>query len=61
MMGRHRIQNPTATVDQRGGIAAAGCTHHQGHSALIASVWIETLHCRAQRRAERRNRSPRAA
>ena len=61
MMGRHRAWSATAKVDQRGGLAVTGCTHRQGHSALIATAWIETLHSRAERNAARHNRSSRAA
>lgn len=57
MIGRHRVQCATAIVDQRGGLAAAGCIHHQGYSAIVAAAWIELLHSRAQRRAERHARS----
>ena len=61
MMGRHLAGSASTIMDQRGGVAATGCTHRQGHSALIATAWIETLHSRAERSAERHNRAPRAA
>ncbi|MCX2715236.1 hypothetical protein [Mycolicibacterium sp. J2] len=48
-----RTLTACAAVDQRAGAAAAGRTHHHGHSALLAAAWIETLNSRAQRRAER--------
>lgn len=47
----------TGAVDQRAGVAAAGRTQRQGHTAALAAVWIETLHNRAERSAERRLRS----
>lgn len=40
-------------VDERAGAATVGRAHHHGHAAIIAAAWIETLHSRAQRRAER--------
>jgi hypothetical protein len=46
-----------ATVDQRAGVAAAGRVQHQGHLAVLAAAWIETLHNRAERSAERHLRS----
>jgi hypothetical protein len=54
--GRHALI-VAATLDQRGGAAVAGCVHHQGHSAILAVAWIETLHNRAERSAERHLRS----
>lgn len=56
-----RIAIVTTAVDQRGGTAAAGRTHHHGQSEIIAAAWIESLHSRAQRNAERRERAHRAA
>ncbi len=56
-----RTLTTCATVDQRAGAAAAGRTHHHGHSAVLAAAWIETLNSRAQRNAERRERAHRAA
>jgi hypothetical protein len=47
----------TATLDQRSGAAVAGRIHHQGHSAILAVAWIETLHNHAERSAERHLRS----
>ena len=47
----------TGAVDQRGGAAAAGQTHPDGHSAILAAAWIETLNNRAERSAERHLRS----
>ncbi|ULN44760.1 hypothetical protein MI149_30160 (plasmid) [Mycolicibacterium crocinum] len=41
------------TVDQKAGAAAAGRSQHQGHSAVLAAAWIETLNNRAERNAER--------
>jgi hypothetical protein len=57
MIARHQIRCAAGLVDQRGGVAAAGCTHQDGHSAIVATAWIETLHSRAQRSAERHARS----
>ena len=59
MMDRNLAASASAIMDQRGDVAATGYTHRQGHSALMATAWIETLHSRAERTAERR--SPRAA
>lgn len=45
------------SVDQRAGAAAAGRIRDQGHSAVLAAAWIETLDNRAERSAERHLRS----
>jgi len=57
MIARHQMRCVIGLVDQRGGVAAAGCTHRIGYSAIVATAWIETLHSRAQRSAERHARS----
>jgi hypothetical protein len=41
------------------GAAVADYTNPLGHSARTAHAWLETLHTRAQIRAERHLRSPR--
>lgn len=46
-----------STVDQRARAAAAGFIHHHEHSAVLAAAWIDTLHNRAERSAERHLRS----
>lgn len=56
-MTARRFALVSSAVDQRGGAAAAGAVHHQGHAELTAAAWIETLHSRAQRSAERHLRS----
>lgn len=43
----------------RAGAAAAGPTHPFGSAARTAHVWTETLHTRAQIRAERHLRGAR--
>jgi hypothetical protein len=55
-MRRHRGLRAVPTADQRGGVAATG-PRDNGHSAIIAAAWIETLQSRAQRDAERHLRS----
>lgn len=52
MIGRHTLV-VTATMDQRGGASVGGRVHHQGHAAILAAAWIETLHNRAERSGER--------
>ena len=44
-------------VDHRAGAAAVGHCHQQGHAAVLAAAWIETLHNRAERKAERHLRT----
>lgn len=56
-MRRHRGLRAVPTADQLGGVAATGRTRDNGDSAIIAAAWIETLHSRAQRSAERHLRS----
>ena len=59
MMGCHLAGSASAIMDQRGGVAATGCTHRQGHSVLIATAWIETLHTRANADRPISRRAPR--
>lgn len=46
-------------IASRAGDAVAANTHTHGQSAPTAHTWMETLHVRAQIRAERHLRGPR--
>lgn len=48
-------------LDRQAGANAAARVHSHGQSVRAAGAWIDTLHARAQRRAERHPRSHRAA
>jgi hypothetical protein len=48
----HRQSSDTLIAD-RGAAAVTAATQTHGRSATAAHVWIETLHVRAQIRAER--------
>ena len=55
---------PPATVadlDHQAAARACATVHHQGQSVRVAVAWIDTMHTRAQRRAERHPRGHRAA
>lgn len=53
---RQRL-HAVSVVDYRGGTVCAGTTRCAGDSAIIAAAWIESLHSRAQRHAERHLRT----
>lgn len=53
MIGGHRAPSVTVAIGDLAGTAAAGQTRHQGRAQAVATAWIETLHTRAQLRAER--------
>jgi len=59
----HRTASLAAStgLDRQAGANASARAHGAGQSVRIAHCWIDTLHTRAQRRAERHNRSHRAA
>ena len=46
-----------AAIARRAGAAVAAYTQSHGHSAPTEHAWIETLHARAQIRAERHARN----
>jgi hypothetical protein len=48
-------------LDRQAGTNASARTHGDGQSVRVAHCWIDTPHTRAQRRAERHNRSHRTA
>jgi hypothetical protein len=48
-------------LDRQAGANASAHAHSDGQSVRVAHVWIDILYTRAQRRAERHNRSHRAA
>jgi hypothetical protein len=56
----HRSTATSAAItglDRQAGANTSTHTHGDGQSVRVAHSWIDTLHTRAQRRAERRNRS----
>jgi len=57
------MTTPPAVLDNliagQAGAAAAGTAHRAGYAARTARVWAETLHSRAQIRAERHLRGSR--
>jgi len=46
-------------IAARAGAAAAGCAHPFGRAERTARTWTDTLHTRAQIRAERHRRRTR--
>ena len=59
----HRTETLAAAtgLDRQAGTNAGGRAHHPGQSVRAAVAWIDSLHSRAQRRAERHPRTHRAA
>ncbi|TXH22923.1 MAG: amidohydrolase [Mycobacterium sp.] len=59
----HRAESLAAVtgLDYQAGANAGGRAHHPGQSVRVAEAWIDTLHSRRQRRAERHPRAHRAA
>lgn len=59
----HRTQTMAAVtgLDYQAGANAGGRAHHTGQSVRAAVAWIDTMHSRAARRAERHPRTHRAA
>lgn len=60
----HRSSSSLATLtglDRQAGANASAHIYPDGQSVRVAYSWIDTLHTRAQRRAERHNRSQQRA
>jgi hypothetical protein len=48
-------------LDRQAGANASAHAHSHGQSVRVAHAWIDILHTRAQRRAERHNNHPHRA
>ncbi len=61
MTDRNTPLEPRADLDHQAAARACATVRHHGQSVRAASAWIDTMHARAQRRAERHPRGHRAA
>ncbi|MDO3013301.1 amidohydrolase [Mycobacteroides abscessus subsp. abscessus] len=61
MITRSTSLTPVSERDHQAAAHASAPVHHPGQSVRAAAAWIDTMHARAQRRAERHPRSHRAA